>query len=80
MYHGVDAGDTEWTDQGSRLPLSKSPFWTMGSGAAQEDVGTELGFAELDTVELAVEDAISELVVMDVPLAVMVITVVSVVL
>lgn len=52
----------------------------MGSGAAQEDVGTELGFAELDTVELAVEDAISELVVMDVPLAVMVITVVSVVL
>lgn len=51
----------------------------MGSGAAQ-DVGAELGLAELDTAELAMEDATSELVVMDVPLVVTVITVVSVVL
>ena len=79
MYHGVDWGDTEWTDHGSRLPVSKFPFWTMGSGAAQ-DVGAELGLAELDTAELAMEDATSELVVMDVPLVVTVITVVSVVL
>ena len=79
MYHGVEGGDTEWTDHGSRLPVSKSPFWTMGSGAVQV-VGAELGLTELDVVELAVEDAILELVVMDVPLVVMVITVVSVVL
>ena len=51
----------------------------MGSGAVQV-VGAELGLTELDVVELAVEDAILELVVMDVPLVVMVITVVSVVL
>lgn len=52
----------------------------MGSGAAQ-DVGAELGLAELDVVELAMEDdADSELVVVDAPLVVTVITVVSVVL
>ena len=52
----------------------------MGSGTAQ-DVGTELGLAELDVVELAMEDdADSELVVVDGPAVVTVITVVSVVL
>ena len=51
----------------------------MGSGAVQ-DVGAELGLAELDVVEVAMEDADSELVVVDVPLVVTVIIVVSVVL
>lgn len=51
----------------------------MGSGAVQ-DVGTELGLAELEVVELAMEDAISELVVLDAPLVVTVIIVVRVVL